>query len=78
PRSWGATTRRGDSVFVHVLDWPDRALALPIPASRIKTATDWKTGARVALTSSPAGVTLSLPPRARDDFDQNVVLVTAH
>src|SRR5262249_29733209 len=23
PREWGATTRRGDTVFVHVLSWPD-------------------------------------------------------
>jgi len=24
PRSWGVTTQRGDTVFLHVLDWSDR------------------------------------------------------
>jgi len=27
PRSWGVTTQRGDTVFVHVLDWSDPVLA---------------------------------------------------
>src|SRR4030095_10980847 len=26
PRSWGVTTQKGDTVFVHVLDWDDSAL----------------------------------------------------
>ena len=29
PRDWGATTQRGDTVFVHVLNWRDRQLAIP-------------------------------------------------
>src|SRR5262249_12788940 len=39
PRSWGVTTRRGDSVFVHILDWPDRALAIPDIGLRVVRAT---------------------------------------
>src|SRR5437763_1713138 len=35
PRSWGVTTRRGDTVFVHVLDWSDRALALRSEERRV-------------------------------------------
>ena len=38
PRSWGATTRRGDTVFVHVLDWPDPLLALTPVGARVRAA----------------------------------------
>ena len=38
PREWGVTTRRGDTVFVHVLDWPDRLLALPDLGVRVVRA----------------------------------------
>src|SRR5947199_369460 len=38
PRSWGATTRRGDTVFVHVLDWPDPLLTLPPLGARVRAA----------------------------------------
>jgi alpha-L-fucosidase len=30
PRGWGVTTQRGDTVWVHILDWPDPLLALPL------------------------------------------------
>src|SRR5690349_14745124 len=38
PRAWGATTRRGDTVFVHVLDWPDPLLALPPLGGPVRAA----------------------------------------
>jgi alpha-L-fucosidase len=38
PRPWGVTTQRGDSVFVHVLDWPDRLLTLPDFGARVVRA----------------------------------------
>jgi alpha-L-fucosidase len=75
PRSWGATTRRGDSVFVHVLDWPDRALALPAIAGHISAATMFAGGERVTFAQTDAGVTLTLPPASSRDPDRVVVLV---
>ncbi len=61
PRSWGVTTQRGDTVFVHVLDWTDPTLALPsLGAGRWK-ARMWPSGAAVAVTQSVNGVTLTLP-----------------
>ena len=75
PRSWGATTRRGDTVFVHVLDWADRVLAIPAFGERVMSAATLD-GAPVPFAQSPTAVTLTLPPRARDDPDQVVALVT--
>ena len=76
PRSWGATTRRGDTVFVHVLSWPDRVLALPLGGTHVHRAWLLTTGARVSFTESPESITLTLPPRRQDEYDQVVVLET--
>jgi alpha-L-fucosidase len=76
PRSWGVTTQRGDTVFVHVLDWPDRMLSLPDLGARVKTATMLRDGARVPVTQSESGVTLTLPTAEADEVDRVVVLET--
>ena len=76
PRSWGATTHRGDTVFVHVLDWPDRLLGLPDVGATVTAATLLRDGARVKFTQSPSGITLELPAARPDDIDRVVVLIT--
>jgi alpha-L-fucosidase len=76
PRAWGATTRRGDTVFVHVLDWPDRSLSLPLTGARVVGASMLKGGQRVDVAESRDGVTLTLPPSTQDEPDRVVVLVT--
>jgi alpha-L-fucosidase len=78
PRSWGVTTQRGDSVFVHVLDWPDPMLALPDFGARVTAATMLRDGARVPFVQSASGVTLTLPPAGPEDVDRVAVLVTTH
>src|SRR6267143_80942 len=63
PRSWGVTTQRGrgDTVFVHVLDWSDPILALPsLGAGRWK-ATSWPDGNVLQVTQSTDGLTIVLP-----------------
>jgi alpha-L-fucosidase len=77
PRDWGVTTRRGDTVFVHVLHSPDRVLAIPAFGARIRRATMLATGASVAVAQSEIGITLTLPPGAPDEPDRVVVLETS-
>jgi alpha-L-fucosidase len=76
PRDWGVTTQRGDTVFVHVLDWPDRTLALPPLDARIRRAWMLVGGAAVPFAQSDAGVTITLPPAAAGEPDRVVVLET--
>jgi alpha-L-fucosidase len=76
PRSWGATTRRGDTVFVHVLDWPDPQLALPPLGAPVRTAYVLRGRAVVRFTETAAGVTLALPPAGATEPDRVIVLVT--
>jgi alpha-L-fucosidase len=73
PRDWGATTRRGDTVFVHVLKWSDPALTLPPLGARIQKAVAMDNGVSVPFTEGESGVTLTLPVRT-GAIDRIVVL----
>jgi len=74
PRAWGATTRRGDSVFVHILDWPDRTLALPSLGASVVRARMLVGGEAVPVVQGASGITLTLPQAAADEPDRIVVL----
>lgn len=76
PRSWGVTTRRGDSVFVHILDLPDRVLSIPDFGARVVRASLLGTSDRVQVAQSDGAITLSLPSAAGDEPDRVVVLET--
>jgi alpha-L-fucosidase len=76
-REWGVTTHRGDTVFVHVLNWPDRVLALPDFGARVTSARAFPSGAAVRYTQSGAGTTIELPPAPDDSPDQVVTLTVA-
>src|SRR6267154_700040 len=76
PRDWGVTTQRGDTVFVHVLDWPDRVLAIPPITGRVLRAVMLGPNTPVEFAQSGAGVTLNVPIVA-DEIDRVVVLTLA-
>jgi alpha-L-fucosidase len=76
PRDWGVTTQRGDTIFVHVLNWRDRQLAIPATGSRIVSARLMGTGAPVVFSQSNSGIVLTLPEVA-DSPDRVIVLTAA-
>jgi len=76
PRDWGVTTQRGDTVFVHILDWPDRVLAIPPITGRVLRAVMLGPNTPVEFAQSGAGVTLNVPIVA-DEIDRVVVLTLA-
>ena len=76
PRGWGATTRRGDTVFVHVLDWPDPLLPLPPLGARVRAAYLLHGRAAVPVVETGTGVTLAVPPANPNEPDRVIVVVT--
>ena len=76
PRDWGATTRRGDTVYVHVLNWPDKLLALPDFGARVASAIMLAGGAKVDFVQTTGGVTLTLPSAATTEIDRVIVRQT--
>ena len=76
PRNWGVTTRKGNTIYLHVLDWQDEYLALTeLPG--IKEAHLFSTHAKVELRTLGGGVLLRIPKGARDPIDTIVVLEQA-
>jgi len=76
PRHWGVTTQRGDTVFVHVLDWPDRTLSLPALGAHVLRASMLHSKEAVVVAQSGNGVTLTMPAGRSDDPERVIVLET--
>ena len=73
PRSWGVTTQRGDTVFVHVLDWSDPTLALPSLGAGRWSAKSWPDGKALQVMPAAGGVTITVP--AGESPDRIVALI---
>jgi len=74
PRSWGVTTQKGNRVYVHLLDWKDKTLALPKPSKPVKAVTMLKDGKPVRFTLEADGLLLRLDPASFDPLDTIVVV----
>ncbi len=73
PSSWGASTRRGERVFVHLLE-PDPVVILPEAGVKVISAF-LRDGTPVEFAATPHGTILRLPPQApRGEFDTVVEL----
>jgi alpha-L-fucosidase len=73
PRPWGVTTRKGDKVYVHVLDAPDPSLLLQALPSAVRSARLLHGGAAVPFKTGDFGTVLSLP-KDLDPIDTIIVL----
>ena len=77
PRPWGVTTHDGNRVYVHVLDWPDKVLALPKPPRPVKAARYLANGREVAFSRDADALLIRLDETATDPIDTIVVLELA-
>jgi len=68
------TTQKGNKVYVHILDWQDASLALPLLPGKVKSARFLKDGSRGEVTEAAGGLVLQIPASARDDLDTIAVL----
>lgn len=73
PGDYGVSTRRGQTIYVHVLKWPEGKLLLPaIPAKIVRASV--LTGGKASFTQTDAGIELSLPPVDRSEMDTIIAL----
>jgi len=75
PQTWGVTTRHGERIYVHILDWNEEVLTLT-KIRNIQKATLYSNGRPVAFQQINGGTQLRLPPGARDPIDTVIVLKT--
>ncbi len=76
PRSWGVTTQRGDTVFVHVLDWRDRLIAIPLVGVRVTLATMLGSAEALDFEQTSVGLRLTMPNGGAGEPDRVIVLRT--
>jgi alpha-L-fucosidase len=78
PRPWGVTTRKGNKVYLHILNWPDPVLAMPKMPKKVKSATFFKDGSKVEfLEHDKYGLFIRNPQGFTDEYDTIVVLELA-
>jgi alpha-L-fucosidase len=66
PGAWGASTRKDDTIFVQVFEWPAAGeLTLP-PISRKVVSSRALTGGPAEVRQTPQGLTLRVPPANRE------------
>jgi alpha-L-fucosidase len=78
PRPWGVTTRKGDKVYLHILNWPDQTLAIPKMPKKVKSATFFKDGGKLDFYEQDKyGLLIRSPQGFTDENDTIVVLELA-
>ena len=76
PGLWGASTRRGNSVYVHILSWPGATLRLPLLDHPVKSARRLNDG-EVRWRQGTNGLEISVPVSQRDPLDTIIELTVA-
>lgn len=60
PRDWGVTTRKGNKLYVHILNLADKGLFLPLTTEKVKNAVVYKDRKPVKFLQDKNGVVLEL------------------
>jgi len=77
PADWGVSTQKADKVYVHVLHWSGKLLALPPIQGAVRSARMLGDDASVAFTQNRDGVVLTLPEKKERKVDEVIVLTVA-
>jgi alpha-L-fucosidase len=72
-REWGVTTAKGNKVYVHVLNWQDETLSLPL-SKKVKAARLFGNKAKVSFMQNEYGLLLKIPANQRNDIDTVIEL----
>jgi alpha-L-fucosidase len=73
PGKWGASTRKDNKIYLHILNWTGEKLVLPAIDKKI-TASSVLTGGEVNVTQTKDNVTIDVPSHYKRDIDTIVVL----
>lgn len=76
PGDYGVSTRKGDTVYVHVLQWPEGEVVLPALERRVVSAR-LLAGGKAGLQQNGEGLRLMVAPADRTEPDTIIVLELA-
>jgi len=69
PQVWGATTQKGKTVYVHIMNLKDETVYLPKFTSKIRSAVFFDDNSKVILTQTKTGTILEVPYSKRKAVD---------
>ena len=65
---WGGTTQKGNSIYVHIINWPDNGiLQIPYSGTKIKAATFLATNKKVDFAQGNGLITINRHDKAQND-----------
>ena len=73
PGDWGASTRKSNAIYLHVLKWPGEVIVLPNIAHKIVKAVVLA-GGTAEIGQTDSGIRVAVPPRQRQPIDTIVKL----
>ena len=73
PGNYGVSTRKGNTIYLHILNWPAETLTLPsIPAKIVSSKV--LTGGEVAIKQTNNAIEITVPAAARREIDTVIAL----
>ena len=73
PDQWGVSTRKGNTVYLHVLNWEQDRLDL-LPLGKRVLSNTVLTGGTADVEQTPGNLAITLPAQFRDDIDTVIAL----
>ena len=70
---WGASTHKGNTIYVHILSWPGEKLSLP-PIPKKIVASSVLTGGQATLRQTKESIEISVPKAYRRELDTIIKL----
>ncbi len=71
--SWGASTHKGNTIYIHILNWPDDTITLP-PIPKKVIASLVLTGGTATVKQTEEAIEISVPQAHRRELDTIIVL----
>ncbi len=73
PGNWGASTYKGNTIYIHVLNWHEDTLTLP-PIPKKIIASSVMTGGAASIRQTEQAIEISVPKTYRKELDTIIVL----
>jgi alpha-L-fucosidase len=75
PQEWGATTAKGNKIYIHVLDYRGRPIEIQgVDPDRLRSAVYFDGDSRADVKRSQDGITLTIPEKKLKPIDTIIVL----
>jgi alpha-L-fucosidase len=73
-RNWGVTTTKGNKIYLHILNWQDEVLTVPLLGKKVVAARLYINKTPLKFQEGPFGLSVQVPKAMMDEIDTVVEL----